>query len=277
MAHVRPVTGRKTVRRFLMSRPQFFEVSYSINPWMNPQIPVDRALAVEQWENLRSTYLALGHGVELIDPVPMLPDMVFAANGATVFGRKVYSAKFRNAERVAEGAVYAEWFAQHGYDVREAEQVNEGQGDFLIAGGRLLAGTGFRTSVAAHGEVRDYFGLPTETLTLVDPRFYHLDTAMVVLNAEDIAYYPPAFSPESRDRLKRLFPQALIATDQDAEVFGLNAVSDGQHVVISPDAIDLSLALKQRGYEPVPVVMTELLKAGGGIKCCTLDLTSWVC
>ena len=46
---------------------------------------------------------ALGHTVHIIDPLPGLPDMVFAANGATVIGGKVLGARFRYPQRAAEG------------------------------------------------------------------------------------------------------------------------------------------------------------------------------
>ena len=75
-------------------------------------------------------------------------------------------------------------------------------------------------------------GMPVVSLELVDPRFYHLDTALAVLDDTTIAYYPPAFSDESRARLQELFPDAIEVASADAYVLGLNAVSDGRHVVL---------------------------------------------
>ncbi|CAM5605214.1 hypothetical protein SRIMM317S_04733 [Streptomyces rimosus subsp. rimosus] len=97
-------------RHYLMCRPTHFDVTYAINPWMDPAKPVDTGLAVAQWESLRDLYLSLGHTVEFIEPVPGLPDMVYAANGATVVDGKVLGARFRNAERAAEGPAYLDWF-----------------------------------------------------------------------------------------------------------------------------------------------------------------------
>jgi len=57
-------------------------------------------------------------------------------------------------------------------------------------------------------------------------------------------------------------------------VLGLTAVSDGRHVVLPVQAVGLTSQLARRGYEPVPVDLSELLKAGGGPKCCTLELRS---
>ena len=266
-------TSRKaTKRRYLMCEPRHFAVTYAINPWMDPSVPVDTALAVRQWRGLVDTYRNLGHEVQQIEPIEGLPDMVFAANGATVAKNRVYGARFRHPERAAEGPAYSNWFRKAGYRTRDAEFVNEGEGDLLVAGEQLLAGTGFRTDPAAHAEAGAALQLTVVTLELVDPRYYHLDTALCVLGDREIAYFPSAFSSRSQEALRQLYPDAIIATADDAAVFGLNAVSDGFHVVLPAEAVGLAASLRARGYQPVPVHLSELRKAGGGPKCCTLEL-----
>lgn len=267
-----PAERVATPRRYLMCRPTHFAVEYAINPWMRPDRPVDRTLAISQWEALRRTYLDLGHAVEEIEPLPGLPDMVFAANGGLVVDGVAVPARFRHTERGPEGPAYREWFRAHGFRVVDTPAVNEGEGDLRLVGGVLLAGTGFRTLPAAHHEIEAALGLPVVTLRLVDPRYYHLDTALAVLDDETIAYYPKAFSAESRAVLRRMFPTAIRATRRDAEALGLNAVSDGANVVIPEAATGLIDALRARGLRPVPVDVSELTKAGGGPKCCTLEL-----
>jgi N-dimethylarginine dimethylaminohydrolase len=271
-----PTVRSARTRHYLMCRPSHFTVSYTINPWMDPSIPVDRELAIRQWESLHDLYVALGHTVSLIEPIPGLPDMVFAANGALVVDGKVLGAKFAKEERRPEGPAYLDRLMAldsfGSFAVTLAD--NEGEGDFLDVGDVILAGTGFRTAPAAHREAQEFLGKPVISLTLVDPNFYHLDTALTVLGDRDIAYYPPAFSPGSRAVLRRMFPDALIATPHDAMVFGLNSVSDGRHVAVAVEAVDLHAALRARGYEPIPVAMSEFRKSGGGPKCCTLELRS---
>ena len=257
-----------------MCPPEYFDVRYAINPWMDRARPVDTARALRQWEILRRTYLDLGHTVDVIPALPGLPDMVFAANGGLVIDGRAMSARFAHAERTAEGPAYLAWMRAAGLDATEARHVNEGEGDFLTVGGLVLAGTGFRTTTAAHAEAQELFGRRVVSLELVDPHFYHLDTALAVLDEETVAYYPQAFGPGSRAALRSLFPDALLATAADAAVLGLNAVSDGRHVVLAAQATGLMGPLRERGFEPVPVDLTELLKAGGGIKCCTLELRS---
>lgn len=267
-----PTPRTATPRRYLMCRPDHFAVSYEINPWMDRTRPVDTGLALAQWEHLRRTYLDLGHTVETVDPLPGLPDMVYAANGPVVVNGRALGVRFRHPQRAAEAPAYAAWLVAQGIPVAEPVAVNEGEGDFLLAGGVLLAGCGFRTDPAAHAEAQELFGVPVVSLRLVDPRFYHLDTALAVLDETTVAWFPPAFSPGSQAVVRRLFPDAIEATADDALVLGLNAVSDGRHVVVAAGAHTLIARLSERGFVPVPVDMSELLKGGGGAKCCTLEL-----
>jgi N-dimethylarginine dimethylaminohydrolase len=261
-----------------MCPPEYFAVTYAINPWMRPDAAVDPGAAMRQWAALRATYESLGHSVSVIEPVAGLPDMVFAANGATVIGGSVLGVRFRHAERAAEAAAYLSWFRSQGYSpVREPVFVNEGEGDILVAGDpvvgeTVLAGYGFRSDEAAAGELASVFGRRVVSLRLVDPRFYHLDTALCVLDASTAMYYPAAFDDAGRAALASLFDELIEAKDEDAEVLGLNAVSDGRHVVLARQATELARSLSARGFEPVPVDVSELLKAGGGAKCCTLEL-----
>jgi N-dimethylarginine dimethylaminohydrolase len=260
-------------KTYLMCPPEHFKVEYAINPWMNPDRPVDAARAMRQWDQLRATFLRLGHQVHVIDPVPGLPDMVFAANGGTVIGGKVLGSRFLHAERAAEATAYLDWFRRDGYRVvRVPRSVNEGEGDIVHAGRVVLAGYGFRTEESARADIEEVFGLPVLSLRLVDPHYYHLDTALCVLDADTAAYYPAAFDDAGRAALASQFAELIEAKDEDAEVLGLNAISDGRHVVLPVQARGLADQIAARGFEPVPIDMSEFSKAGGGPKCCTLEL-----
>ena len=268
-------------RRYLMCRPEHFTVSYSINPWMEPSRPTDTDLAVRQWQSLYDTYVSLGHEIELIDPVEGLPDMVYTANGGFVIDGIAYGPKFRFRERADEAPAFIDWFAANGFQVAAPVEVNEGEGDFLLVGNTILAGTGFRSTGDSHREVGEVFSREVVSLTLTDPRFYHLDTAIAVLDPVEgpggvekanIAYLPTAFDERSQAILRERYPDAIRVSDADGAVFGLNSASDGKNVIISPRAKGFEAQLRERGYTPVLVDLSELLLGGGGIKCCTLEL-----
>jgi N-dimethylarginine dimethylaminohydrolase len=259
-----------------MCPPDHFGVEYAINPWMQTGTPVDSELAVKEWTGLREALVAAGHTVHVLPAEPGLPDMVFAANGAFCVDGKVYGARFRYPQRAAEAALHRTFYDRHGWTYIEPEQVNEGEGDFAYVagahGGLILAGHGFRTSTAAHLEAQEALGHPVVSLTLVDPRFYHLDTCLASLDAANIAYFPGAFSPSSQEVLRRLFPHAVLADEADATAFALNLVSDGSTVFLNADSTSLAGRLSAAGYQPVLIELGELKKGGGSVKCCVAEL-----
>lgn len=265
-------------RTILMCKPSYFTVVYRINPWMDPAVPTDTSLAVAQWQTLYDTYVGLGFDVHLIEPIDGLPDMVYAANGGFVIDNIAYGAAFTYPERQPEGPAYMDWFRDNGFDVRVPEEINEGEGDFLLVGDVILAGTGFRSASNSHEELSAIYGRPVITLNLINPNFYHLDTAIAVLDPStgsgtgDIAYLPSAFDEPSLAILRERYPDAVIATEEDAAILGLNSYSDGYNVVIAARAKDFERQLRERGYNPIGVDLSELLLGGGGVKCCTLEL-----
>lgn len=266
-------------RTVLMCRPDFFTVEYRINPWMHPEDPTDTSLAVKQWEVLYRTYLDLGFDVKLVDPIDGLPDMVYAANGGFVLDGIAYGASFTYPERQPEGPAYMDWFRDNGFEVRVPRNINEGEGDFLVVGDVILAGMGFRSATESHQELGEIFGREVISLELINPSFYHLDTAIAVLDPSpvpgeraNIAYLPSAFSEAGLAVLRERYPDAIIVTEDDAAFLGLNSYSDGYNIVIAAKAKDFERQLRERGYNPIGVDLSELLLGGGGVKCCTLEL-----
>jgi N-dimethylarginine dimethylaminohydrolase len=267
-----PTPRHASPKTVLMCRPEYFSVTYRINPWMHPENPTDTPKALVQWTALYDTYQRLGFSVHLIDPIPGLPDMVYAANGGLVVDGTAYSAKFRHSERGPEAGHYASWFADFGFTTVEAVEVNEGEGDFLPVGDRILAAHGFRSDLSSHTELENVFGKEVVSLRLVRPDFYHLDTALAVVDDQTISYLPSAFDEPSQKVLAELFSDAIIADEKDAAWLGLNLFSDGASVVMAAQATGLADSIRSRGFEVHGVDMSELLLGGGGVKCCTLEL-----
>jgi N-dimethylarginine dimethylaminohydrolase len=265
-------------RTYLMCPPEHFSVEYAINPWMDVSAPLDAELALKQWQQLRETLVRLGHTVHVLDPEPGLPDMVFAANGAFMVDGTVYGARFKHPQRTGEAVAHRAFYESNGARFVTPTQTNEGEGDFAYLpdalGGIVLAGYGFRTETAAHAEAQDALGRPVISLRLVNPRFYHLDTALAPLDDRNVAYYPEAFSEASRRILRQLFPDAVIADTEDALAFGLNLVSDGRNVVLGAEATGMASKVAAAGYSPVLVELSELKKGGGSVRCCVAELRS---
>lgn len=261
------------MNRYVMCRPEHFDVVSTLNPWMDPSVPVSRMTAIEQWERLVDLYEELGHEVDLVQPGVGLPDMVFAANAGVAIDNRMMTAVMWSVERRPEEAHYRKHFDRAGFDdVFIPEHVNEGEGDFLFTGEVLLAGTGFRTDPRSHLEAQRYFDVEVVTLQLVDPRWYHLDTALFSIDRDVAVWYPGAFDSASVAELRRRFPDGIEATEADALAFGLNSTADNRHVVMPASAQALAERISDAGFDVHTVDLSELLKAGGSVKCCTLEL-----
>lgn len=250
----------------IMSSPEEFRVEYEINPWMHADRPIDTESAKQEWHSLKATYEKLGAKVITLAADHKLPDLVFATDGAITIGQKTMLANFHYAERAGETAHHQQWAESAGQNIAQAKHNLEG-GDILKWRGFLFMGYGFRSQPEAADELRDFFGCQVISLELVDPRFYHLDTALAVVSPDVLAYYPPAFSPASQKTLRELPVNLVEATEDDALAFGLNSYTLGGQVLMSPTAKHLGRLYTHYGLKVMPVDTHEFQKSGGGIKC----------
>jgi N-dimethylarginine dimethylaminohydrolase len=298
-------------RRFLMCPPRHFGVLYEINPWMQREVTVDVERAAGQWEGLVATLRAAGAEVEMMDPHPEVPDLVFTANAGLVdavpvaapglgpadddassppergadradrtglAGRFVPS-HFRHPERQPETEVNAAWFAGEGWQVDRlpTDVDHEGAGDalpFTPEGGRtvLLSGYSFRSDATAAAELSTLFGCPVRSIQLVDPRLYHLDLTFCPLDGRRALIAPLGWDSYGRRVVEALVPEPLVLTDDEALSFCANSVVVDGTVVMPSTPPRVGRLLESHGFTVVECRIDEFLKAGGGCRCLTLAL-----
>jgi len=269
------------MKRFLMCEPQYFDVCYVINPWMEGNLgKVNKALAKQQWQNLYDIVSGLA-SVSLIAPVAGLPDMVFTANAGLVHRRDdgnndVIVSSFLHAERQPEAKHYEGFFSSHGYDVKHlgAGTIFEGAGDALFdTRGRLWVGSGIRSDPDALDEIKAVLDVEAIGVELVDPHWYHLDTAFCPLPHGQAIAYEKAFSGVSVSALNDAFGANIIwVREEEARNFACNAVAIGQAVIMHKASAELRSALEQRGFEVIETDVSEFMKSGGSCKCLTLEI-----
>jgi len=265
--------------RILMCPPEYFEVDYVINPWMDGNTGhLDRDRAVVQWERLKGEIERVAE-VVLFEPRPGLPDLVFMANAGCVYGNRAVPSHFMPHERRPEEPILKAWFDAQGFEVLKLPDnvAFEGAGDALIdrGGPWLWTGHGFRTEIEAHAYLKDWFDLEVVSIRLVDPRFYHIDTCLCPLEGGYLLYHPPAFDAASRAEIERRVPpqRRIPVSVENAGHFACNAVNVGDHVFMNHTQPALVEAIEERGFRVVQVGLSEFLKAGGSAKCLTLKLT----
>jgi ornithine aminotransferase len=274
---------------FLMSPPDFFEVAYAINPWMNPDqwaLDAKRLMrdALLGWNTLRATYEAMGARVLVKPAAKGWPDLVFTANCAVVLDGKAVLARYLNPERAGEELhgqrMFEQLRARGEIDAiyRTPEGVYfEGAGDAIYDPARSLVwmGYGQRSSRAARHTVEQVFGIATLSLELVDARYYHLDTALCLLAGGDILYHPGAFTDEGRDQIRAIAGDKLMqAPAEDAAHLAVNSVCIGRDVVMCYCSPALRSMLEERGYRVHVVPLGSFNRSGGAAYCLTLKLNN---
>jgi N-dimethylarginine dimethylaminohydrolase len=281
-------SARAPVAHLMMSAPDHFEVSYRINPWMDPGAWQPSAArlrldALQGWSRLKAMYESLGARVEVQPAQRGLPDMVFTANAAVVLDRRAVLARFlcdeRRGEQAHDRAFLQALRARAVIDEiveTPADLYFEGAGDAIWDRTRNLLWSGFgqRSSREMQFFLAETYGVPTVGLELVDPRFYHLDTCLCVLSGGEVLYHRPAFAPAALALLEDLVgaDRLIAASDDDAHHLAVNSVCLGRDVVFCHASEPLRAQLTELGYRVHVVPLDSFNRSGGAAYCLTLRL-----
>jgi len=268
----------------LLCPPEHFEVKDVKNPHMDLSCPVDAFLALQQWDNLRRKFQELGMGVQIIDPIPELEDLVFTNNQVFVgFNSSgdgfVIPSRMRYESRQREVPHVVQWFRERQYQIIDLSfdvgGFLEGHGDLLwhCDMKRVWAGYGIRSTysgIARFSETIRPMGVAIIPLQLTDPHFYHLDTCLAPLNAEAVLIYREAFSLASYASIKASVPRVHEIGRDEALGFMCNGTAIRGHYLASRLTPRLEDILGEEGLEPLPVECTEFEKSGGSVCCLKL-------
>jgi N-dimethylarginine dimethylaminohydrolase len=294
----------------LMCEPTGYDVNYVINPYMASQI-VDGAKALRQWRSVKDALIDAGASVTVVEGDARYPDMVFAANAAHVVSTRhllvksqaltsevstttAIIAKFRSEHRAGEQKLWADRLSKIynieslvslssiGYD-GHGNPYFEGQGDVVtLPGTNYLIGYGQRTSIDGLRIAQLWLTVlgakSVVAVELVSQHFYHLDTCLFA-GSKGSLYIPEAFSDPQHvaEQVRRRSPAGSLVTEVTADEgksLCCNAVEVSPGVVVSgimPPRIR-NLMTHVMGYKLIEVDTSEFLKAGGSVRCMTLDL-----
>jgi N-dimethylarginine dimethylaminohydrolase len=277
-------------RQILMVRPTFFHVENPINPHMRKADgslhQLDKPKAMKEWNVLRETYVKLGLNVHEADAQEGLPDMVFCANQSLPFvtrlGEKTaIMSNMANDTRHREVRVIQSTLSRQGYKIqhlpeRSSSTLFEGMGDALWLPGHrvLLGGYGHRTTKEIYSEVFSRVDATVVTFELVNPRFYHLDTCLSILDSQTALACKDAFTDDGWALVKKIFPRLIEVSvaEADSPVFACNAhCPDGRHVILQAGATQTVTALKSQGFIPIELSTEEFIKSGGSVFCMKLQ------
>lgn len=280
----------------LMSGADFFSDQQAINPYyLSKKGSIDITRAQQEHTTIRHAFESAGIKVIKIDPPADCQDGVYTSNWGLVRGSKVVLSTLPPARSGEEP--YAEAILRKlGKEVMKVPDGIHfsGQADTLPCGNYLLAGSGYRTEIAAHQFVGEQLGYDVISLQTIPKRsffgfgkplinkysgwpdsfFYDIDLAIAILSPSLIAWCPKAFLPTSRSIIRNLagIEKIEVPYQEAVKGFACNLVSTGETVIMSSKAPKLQAAIEARGLKTITIDAPELVKGGGFIRCIALTL-----
>lgn len=259
--------------KILVCPPTFYDISYSINPWMDVKDKVNKEQVARKYQELKDKFRELGAEVLEIKPDPNLPDMVYSANFGFIKDKTFIPSNFKNKERRGEATHAKKYFKKLGFKIKELPEnvFFEGQADLILNHTAYFMAWGPRTSFEAKYEFEKFLEKPVIDLELVDPYFFHLDNSFLMLDYDTAVYNPKAFSKGALKRIDKHFKHHIRVSSEDSNKLACNAVVMGKNIVINKGISNkLKKTLNDLGYTLHEIDMTEYLKGGGSVKCASL-------
>lgn len=258
-----------------MCPPEYYDIEYSINPWMGTQNKVNKPAAYQQFQTLKDLFIVNGAEVKELTPVEGLPDMIYATNAGYVEDNKFIKSNFKAFQRLHEADSAAKYFKDLGYEINILPKniTFEGEGDLIRSETKYFIGYGNRTDIMAKDFIEDILGKEIFNLELVNPYFYHLDTCFGPLNDNVVVINEKAFSEKSLITIYDKFQNVIIADDHDNSVLACNLVVVGDNVILGKGITEeLKNNIERFGFKVNETDMSEFLKGGGSVKCLSLEV-----
>ena len=247
---------------------------------------VNKKKASEQHKKLEKSFENMI--VYTVKSDEIIPDIVFVANGGLCLPRLpepvIVLPYMKYPQRKKELKYLREIFSSfHTVDFPgSASAPFEGQAEIKwFHGGTLgVCGYGHRSTKESFHKmekllkkVYSKYGIQPPkllVLKLESPTYYHLDVAMLEYDDTKCIVHKRSFSPESIQKLKEVLDVYVLDT---TDSFCLNAVVDGKNLITHTLTPDLKKELEHvTGKKIKQVDTSEFEKAGGSVRCMTLDI-----
>ena len=234
--------------------------------------------AWRQWERfVEVLHVAADVQIELVDPAPQAPDLVFTASAALVSGDLAIVATSRDDTQRLSRQVYRGTLARLGFATTFLQETSfAGSADALFDRVRpiVYVGYGSLSDRMVTLQLTDLLDARVVALGLADPTFPHLDSVLCPLRSGHVLAYMPALTSHAQRLLRRIIePEFLIELGApDAHALACNAVEIGDALVLHDASRALREQLVDAGYRTFSTDLAGFVGAGAGAKRLTLRL-----
>lgn len=262
------------MKKIIICKPDFFNISYEINPWMKKTNLVNKEIARKQHETMLYAYRSLGIKYEGIIANELYPDQVYTTDVGHAENGVFIPANYKYKERQGERDLAVNYFKNEGFEVKNLpENVYFEGGDFLKIEDKYFLGYGKRTSKNAAKEIEKIIGKKVYLFELKDDYFYHLDTCFSPLDEKTAVINKKAHTKENLDLIYEMFENIIETNDEDNKYLACNFVKIKDSILVAKGVTDeFKDKIISAGYIVMTVDVTEFLKAGGSIHCMSLEV-----
>nr|MDO8135905.1 arginine deiminase family protein [Candidatus Njordarchaeum guaymaensis] len=224
---------------------------------------IDVNLAKDQHKEYVSILKESGLRVIEFRPLEDFPDSVFMQDPALVGSRRAVIGRFGERIRRGEEKALHDDLRDHRVEVGKMHFVSspgtlEG-GDILVTDHGIFVGESRRTNRNGIGQLSTY--LDNVEVKAVKTDLLHLLCGCSYLNQETMIIAPDLVSPE-------LFPGFRFVTIPREEAYAADALYLGEGRVLVPSDFPRTIMkLRDAGYKPTEVEMSEFYKGDGGVTC----------
>jgi dimethylargininase len=224
---------------------------------------IDLRLAKDQHRQYVSTLRESGIQVIELDPLESHPDSVFMQDPAILGSRRTVIGRFGESSRRGEGKALCRDLRERRVDVGTTNFVRypgtlEG-GDVLITEHGIFVGESRRTNLSGIRQLSAC--LSDIDVRAVKTNLLHLLCGCSYLNHKTMLIAPDLVDPSA-------FPGFRFITIPREEAYAADALYLGEGRVLVPSGFPKTIAkLREAGYRPVEVDLSEFYKGDGGVTC----------
>jgi N-dimethylarginine dimethylaminohydrolase len=202
--HLQP--GVDDHSKFVMCRPVYLSTAIPNNVFMEkePEKP-DVPRALNQFD--RSVHLFESLGVEVLEIPPQkgAQDQLFTANVGTEINGVIVLANFSAPGRAVEIPPAQKFFQQLGYKCVQPPMAQEGEADLKKwKQGYYFGGWGLFSKKESCDWIMKQLGVTVIPVQEVNPKSFHLDCCLLVVDQENFMVTRKGLSPDSIKTLQKL-------------------------------------------------------------------------
>ncbi|MFD1422768.1 dimethylarginine dimethylaminohydrolase family protein [Laceyella tengchongensis] len=262
------------LQEVLMCPPAYMSIKEVINHTQQHYFRenIDVARATKQFNEFIEFLVNMSIRVELLSPVPTLPEQVFTRDIGVVIGNRLILSRMEQSIRRGEEKALEAWLRKQVIPFTKVQSGSLEGGDIMIDGHQIWVGVGNRTSPEVVDELQAWFPHHQVSAIAVRPRYLHLDCILNVVAPGVALAYVDAFDIESLATLRRFY-RLIEVTEEEQFRLATNVLSLGEGRIISlPQNRRVNEELGKAGLEVYEIDITEITKSGGSFRCITFPL-----